>query len=128
VRIKLFVVALVVLSLSVSNVFAKNVKVQQKNKEAVSKQVPAKAVLAINAGNKVCPVSGAAIADVALATHYEYKGKIYNLSSSDCIKTFKQDPKKYIDIVNKELNLNKLPKEKAQPIIKTQSTQPAKTK
>jgi YHS domain-containing protein len=54
---------------------------------------------AINAGNKICPVSGDAVDG---KTTYEYKGKAYNFCCSMCIDEFKKDPAKYIAKVEKE--------------------------
>ncbi|MDP2904982.1 MAG: YHS domain-containing protein [Candidatus Omnitrophota bacterium] len=57
---------------------------------------------AINAGNKICPVSGEKIAE-DLKTTYEYEGKIYNFCCPACIEEFKKDPEKYIKKVEEEL-------------------------
>ncbi len=60
---------------------------------------------AINVGNKICPVSGEKIGEgnsVDAAT-FEYQGKIYNFCCAACIEEFKQNPDKYIKIVEKEL-------------------------
>ena len=47
---------------------------------------------AINAGNKICPVSGDAVDG---KTTYEYKGKVYNFCCPECIDEFKKNPKEY---------------------------------
>lgn len=57
---------------------------------------------AVDAGNKICPVSGDPI-DAAAKVTYEYEGNIYNLCCADCIEPFKKEPQKYIDKVNQEL-------------------------
>ncbi|HAZ10599.1 MAG TPA: hypothetical protein DCY56_05800 [Candidatus Omnitrophica bacterium] len=57
---------------------------------------------AIDAGNKICPVTGEEIDEVAKAT-YEYEGKIYNFCCAGCIDEFKKEPQKYIDKVIQEL-------------------------
>lgn len=57
---------------------------------------------AVDAGNKICPVTGEQIDEVAKAT-YEHEGKIYNFCCSMCIDEFKKEPQKYIDKVNQEL-------------------------
>ncbi|PIQ90685.1 MAG: hypothetical protein COV71_03175 [Candidatus Omnitrophica bacterium CG11_big_fil_rev_8_21_14_0_20_41_12] len=58
---------------------------------------------AVDAGNKICPVSGEKIDEKMKAT-YEYQGKIYNFCCAGCSGKFKEDPDKYIEIVNEELN------------------------
>lgn len=58
---------------------------------------------AIDAGNKICPVTGEEIDEAAKAT-YEYEGKIYNFCCAMCIDEFKKEPQKYIDKVNAELD------------------------
>jgi len=58
---------------------------------------------AVDAGNKICPVTGEKIDEAAKAT-YEYGGKIYNFCCPMCIDEFKKEPQKYIDKVNKELD------------------------
>lgn len=57
---------------------------------------------AVNAGNKICPVSGEKI-DEKLKATYEYEGKIYNFCCAMCIDAFKNDPQKYIKKVEEEL-------------------------
>ena len=60
---------------------------------------------AVDAGNKICPVSGEPVDEAAKAT-YEYEGKIYNFCCAGCIDEFKKEPQKYIDKVNQELQAN----------------------
>ncbi|MFH2145178.1 MAG: hypothetical protein ABII75_04010 [Candidatus Omnitrophota bacterium] len=50
---------------------------------------------AVNVGNEFCPVSGENIADLTGKIEYEYNGKIYNLSSIECLDMFEEDPDKY---------------------------------
>jgi len=59
--------------------------------------VPANAAQAqpVDAGNKVCPVSGDAIPADSNVT-YVYNGKIYHFCCAGCVAPFKQDPEKYI--------------------------------
>ena len=59
----------------------------------------------VNIGNKICPVSGEKIEEATKVT-YEYKGKIYNFCCVACIEEFKNDPDKYIQIVNEEMRNN----------------------
>lgn len=67
---------------------------------------------AVNAGNKICPVSGEKIDEKMKAT-YEYQGKIYNFCCPMCVDMFKKDPEKYIKKVEEELQAK--PKEEAMP-------------
>jgi len=67
----------------------------QTAKQAASEKV-------MNAGNKICPVSGEKIDEKAKAT-YEYQGKIYNFCCPACIEIFKKNPQKYIDKVESEI-------------------------
>lgn len=57
---------------------------------------------AVDAGNKICPVSTRAV-DEKLKATYEYEGKIYNFCCAMCIDDFKKYPRKYIKIVEKEI-------------------------
>ncbi len=50
---------------------------------------------AVNAGNKICPVSGETIDEKMKAT-FEHQGKIYNFCCASCIDEFKKEPQKYI--------------------------------
>jgi|GEM_PF-1894231 len=56
----------------------------------------------VEAGNKICPVSGEKIEEEMKAT-YEYNGKIYNFCCASCVKEFRKDPDKYIKKVDDEL-------------------------
>ena len=60
--------------------------------------------VAINVGNKICPVSGEKVSQEGMkSATYEYKGKIYNFCCAACIEDFKKDPQKYIKKVEQEL-------------------------
>lgn len=61
---------------------------------------------AVNVGNKICPVSGEKINEQFKAV-YEYQGKVYNFCCAGCIGKFKEDPEKYIKIVDEELSQDK---------------------
>src|SRR3990167_2197514 len=75
----------------------------------------------VDAGNKICPVSGENIDEKAV---YEYQGKIYHFCCSSCIEDFKKDPEKYIKKVeeelkskdNQELKKMKMPEEDEMPM------------
>jgi YHS domain-containing protein len=61
-------------------------------------------VSAVNAGNKICPVSGEKIdGSMGEVGIYEYKGKIYNLCCTMCLKDFSKDPEKYSKIADDEV-------------------------
>ena len=59
----------------------------------------------VDAGNKICPVTGEKIDETTKVT-YEYKGNVYNFCCPMCIDKFKKEPQKYIDKVNQELQDN----------------------
>ena len=50
----------------------------------------------VDAGNKICPVSGEKIKEGEVY-QVEHEGKIYNLCCKACQKDFKKDPGKYIE-------------------------------
>lgn len=55
-------------------------------------------------GNKVCPVTGMAIADADMGKNtVEYEGKVYNLCSTGCKDEFSKDPKKYVAKVEEQM-------------------------
>jgi len=56
---------------------------------------------AVDAGNKVCPVTQEKIDPQSNLT-YEYQGTIYHFCCPACIPEFKKDPEKYIEVINKE--------------------------
>ena len=55
--------------------------------------------LAVDAENTICPVSGMEIGTIVDPVKYEYKGKIYNFCGERCIKSFKENPEKFIKII-----------------------------
>ena len=58
---------------------------------------------AVNVGNKICPVSGEKVGQGGMeAVTYEYEGKIYNFCCSACIEEFRNNPEKYVQIVEEE--------------------------
>lgn len=69
--------------------------ITEAGKAAVSKE-------AVNAGNKICPVSVEKIEEKTKVT-YEYEGKIYNFCCASCVNDFKKNPQKYIKKVEQEL-------------------------
>jgi len=72
--------------------------------DAVKQEVAPATSNAVNAGNKICPVSGEKVGgDMGPAVPIEYKGKIYNLCCSGCVKEFNKNPEKYVKKVEEEL-------------------------
>ena len=55
----------------------------------------------VDVGNKVCPVTGDKI-DAKSNITYEYQGKTYHFCCPMCVPEFKNNPEKYIEIINKE--------------------------
>jgi YHS domain-containing protein len=56
----------------------------------------------INAGNKLCPVSGESVEAMGGGVQHEYNGTVYNLCCAGCVATFDKDPEKYVGIVEQE--------------------------
>lgn len=55
-------------------------------------------------GNKVCPVTGMAIAEADMGKNtVEFEGKVYNLCSAECKDKFLADPKASIAKVEEEM-------------------------
>ncbi|MCK4917135.1 MAG: hypothetical protein KAJ14_06165 [Candidatus Omnitrophica bacterium] len=54
---------------------------------------------AVEVGNTKCPVSGMEIGTIVDPVKYVYKGKIYNLCGERCIKSFQENPEKFIKII-----------------------------
>ena len=96
---------LTILGLAVfaSAVFAMSCGADMSHKE--HGKMPQAESIAVDIGNKICPVSGEKINETVKAT-YEYEGKIYNFCCPMCVDEFKKKPQKYIDKVNQELEAN----------------------
>ena len=69
---------------------------------------------AVEAGNKICPVSGDKVPAPGekgtmgdKPVKIEYKGKIYNLCCPMCVKDFKKNPEKYSAVAEKEVSSQK---------------------
>jgi len=58
---------------------------------------------AVEVGNKICPVSGEKVGEMGEIVKVEHNGKIYNLCCAMCAKDFKEDPEKYVKIVEEEM-------------------------
>lgn len=65
---------------------------------------------AVNAGNKICPVTGDRIESMGGGTQVEYQGKIYNLCCPGCVETFKKNPDKYIKSIEQQMAQNAMEK------------------
>ena len=59
----------------------------------------ASAEKAVEVKNRYCPVSGD---KVNKRVWVDYQGKRYSLCCRDCVKDFKKDPKKYIEIMKQQ--------------------------
>ena len=92
---KRLMIVSIILFLAMGLIFITGVaQAQSENKQTMQE--------AVNAGNKICPVSQEKIDEQTKAT-YEYKGKVYNFCCVACIEEFKKDPQKYIQKVEEEL-------------------------
>ena len=49
----------------------------------------------VEIGNKICPVSGEKVGQMGEIVQVEYKGKMYNLCCSMCLKDFNKDPETF---------------------------------
>jgi YHS domain-containing protein len=58
---------------------------------------------AVDAGNKICPVSGEKLGSMGEIIQHEHNGKVYNFCCKACAKDFKKAPEKYIKIVEDEI-------------------------
>jgi YHS domain-containing protein len=68
---------------------------------AVAAATPAAPVVV---GNKVCPVTGMAIAEADLGKNtVEFEGKVYNVCSTECKDKFMADPKANVAKVEAEM-------------------------
>ena len=68
--------------------------------DTVASLTQQKKATVVDAGNKICPVSGQKVDG---KNFYEYNGKRYGLCCPMCATTFKADPKKYSSIADKEI-------------------------
>ncbi len=70
-------------------------------KEASSHEEPLSD--AVEAGNKICPVTGQEIASMGGGIKYEHEGKIYSFCCPMCVGKFKKNPEKYIQIIEENM-------------------------
>lgn len=56
----------------------------------------------VDAGNKLCPVSGEKVGGMGEPATAEYNGKVYKLCCSMCLMDFKKDPEKFAKIAESE--------------------------
>jgi YHS domain-containing protein len=59
----------------------------------------------VEVSNKICPVSGNKVGEMGPPIKYEYNGKVYNLCCPMCIRSFKNNPKKYSKIAEDETKI-----------------------
>ena len=107
--IKSLVLALVVLGLSSGFVLAQETQDKAATVQVITDNTPA-SKNTVEVGNKICPVSGDKVPVPGEKgemgdnpVKVEYKGKIYNLCCSMCVKDFKKNPEKYSGIAEKEV-------------------------
>jgi len=79
----------------------------QEQKGSMMEHMKEKAPAVVEAGNKICPVTGEKVGEMGPAVRYEYQGRIYNLCCAGCVKTFKNDPEKYVKIVEEQMGQHK---------------------
>ena len=70
-KTKINLLAVIIVLSCVINSFSSMAMAQEETKSSMRGQTEAKAV---NAGNKICPVTGGKVGDMGKAAHYEYKG------------------------------------------------------
>jgi len=76
---------------------------QTDNEEAANApSTAATPVTPVIVNNTICPVTEKVVFWANPVT-VEYKGKIYNLYSKDCIAVFNSDPQKYIEKIPREV-------------------------
>ncbi|MEW6102019.1 MAG: YHS domain-containing protein [Candidatus Omnitrophota bacterium] len=119
---KIFMILIAGLFLVSANAFAmmchgaghqhKTAQAEEAEPEAVTEATP---IVAVDVGNKICPVSGDKI-DEAIKATYEYEGKIYNFCCPMCIEEFKKDPDKYIKKVEEELKTKETTATESEPM------------
>ncbi|MDP8212733.1 MAG: cupredoxin domain-containing protein [Candidatus Zapsychrus exili] len=81
---------------------------EQEHKGSMTGHMEEEASEAVEMGNKICPISGETVGAMGPAVKYEYKGKIYNLCCAGCLSTFKDDPEKYVKIIEESMEQQKI--------------------
>ena len=71
--------------------------------ESMAPAVAEKADAAVEVGNKFCPISGEKVGQMGEPEKITYKGKIYNLCCSMCVKDFNKDPEAAITKIEEEM-------------------------
>lgn len=69
-------------------------------------QVTQEDVMAVEVGNKICPVGGEKVGEMGDIEKIEHNGKIYNLCCAMCAKDFSKDPDKFAKIAEDEVAAN----------------------
>ena len=59
---------------------------------------------AIKVGNTICPIGKKSVDSEGGVVEYEHEGKIYNFCCKACLKDFKKDPQKYVEIVDEMMS------------------------
>lgn len=97
-RVKFILTILIAWLFSVTYVFSQEGHGHHGHKGSMM-GIPAEdASTAVEAGNKVCPVSGQKVGEMGPAVKVERTGKVYNLCCTGCVEIFEKDPEKYSKI------------------------------
>lgn len=107
-RTKINLGVIIVFLFLVVSVFSSIALAQDENKPSKVESLRGESTTAVNAGNKICPVSGEKIGDMGKPAQYEYKGKVYNFCCEGCVETFKENPEKYVNSVEQQLMQNNI--------------------
>ena len=106
--ISMFLVALL---FSATHVFAEEGHGHHEYKGSMMGHMDEDSSPSIEVGNKICPISGETVGAMGPVVKYEYKGKIYNLCCAGCLSTFKDDPGKYVKIIEESMSQQTMPVE-----------------
>ena len=89
-RVKLISMTLIALLSFAAYVFAEEGHGQHGYEGPMMWQIKEEASSAVEVGNKICPISGEKVSMTGVPVQYEYKGRIYNFYSTECVETFKK--------------------------------------
>ena len=93
-------IAVLTLGLVLMLVFVK----AEEQKAVAAVGAAAEAVVPVEVGNKICPVSGDKVGQDGMEPYkMTHKEKVYNLCCGMCVKDFNKDPDKYTKIAKDEV-------------------------
>lgn len=98
-RVRFILMSLVTLLFFTTYVYAEEGHGHHESKGSMMGHSAEGTTASVEAGNKVCPLSGEEIGAMGPAVQYEYDGKLYNFCCAGCIEKFNEDPEKYINII-----------------------------